>query len=82
MTASPLPGPAGNVEYFLWLRAGAPPPEIPPPAKAATTTVNPTHRIAMIVAVMEQVRMWITEMNTPKPMQTELQRNVLQILVK
>jgi len=23
--ASPLPGPAGNVEYFLWLRAGAPP---------------------------------------------------------
>ena len=22
--ASPLPGPAGNVEYFLWLRAGAP----------------------------------------------------------
>jgi 23S rRNA (cytidine1920-2'-O)/16S rRNA (cytidine1409-2'-O)-methyltransferase len=24
VTASPLPGPAGNVEYFLWLRAGAP----------------------------------------------------------
>jgi 23S rRNA (cytidine1920-2'-O)/16S rRNA (cytidine1409-2'-O)-methyltransferase len=24
-TASPLPGPAGNVEYFLWLRRGAPP---------------------------------------------------------
>lgn len=23
--ASPLPGPAGNVEYFLWLKAGAPP---------------------------------------------------------
>lgn len=23
VTASPLPGPAGNVEYFLWLRAGA-----------------------------------------------------------
>jgi 23S rRNA (cytidine1920-2'-O)/16S rRNA (cytidine1409-2'-O)-methyltransferase len=23
--ASPLPGPAGNVEYFLWLRPGAPP---------------------------------------------------------
>jgi 23S rRNA (cytidine1920-2'-O)/16S rRNA (cytidine1409-2'-O)-methyltransferase len=22
--ASPLPGPAGNVEYFLWLRRGAP----------------------------------------------------------
>jgi 23S rRNA (cytidine1920-2'-O)/16S rRNA (cytidine1409-2'-O)-methyltransferase len=25
VTASALPGPAGNVEYFLWLRAGAPP---------------------------------------------------------
>jgi 23S rRNA (cytidine1920-2'-O)/16S rRNA (cytidine1409-2'-O)-methyltransferase len=25
VTASPLPGPAGNVEYFLWLRAGAAP---------------------------------------------------------
>jgi len=25
IVASPLPGPAGNVEYFLWLRAGAPP---------------------------------------------------------
>ena len=25
ITASPLPGPAGNVEYFVWLRAGAPP---------------------------------------------------------
>jgi 23S rRNA (cytidine1920-2'-O)/16S rRNA (cytidine1409-2'-O)-methyltransferase len=24
VTASPLPGPAGNVEYFLWLRQGAP----------------------------------------------------------
>ncbi|MBV9485896.1 MAG: TlyA family RNA methyltransferase [Frankiaceae bacterium] len=24
VTASPLPGPAGNVEYFLWLRADAP----------------------------------------------------------
>jgi 23S rRNA (cytidine1920-2'-O)/16S rRNA (cytidine1409-2'-O)-methyltransferase len=27
VVASPLPGPAGNVEYFLWLRPGAPPPE-------------------------------------------------------
>jgi 23S rRNA (cytidine1920-2'-O)/16S rRNA (cytidine1409-2'-O)-methyltransferase len=26
VVASPLPGPAGNVEYFLWLRAGADPP--------------------------------------------------------
>ncbi len=25
IAASPLPGPAGNVEYFLWLRRGAPP---------------------------------------------------------
>ena len=25
LVASPLPGPAGNVEYFLWLRRGAPP---------------------------------------------------------
>jgi 23S rRNA (cytidine1920-2'-O)/16S rRNA (cytidine1409-2'-O)-methyltransferase len=25
LAASPLPGPAGNVEYFLWLRRGAPP---------------------------------------------------------
>ena len=26
VVASPLPGPAGNVEYFLWLRRGADPP--------------------------------------------------------
>ncbi|GAA3727002.1 TlyA family RNA methyltransferase [Salinactinospora qingdaonensis] len=25
VTASPLPGPSGNVEYFLWLRSGAAP---------------------------------------------------------
>ena len=25
VTASPVPGPSGNVEYFLWLRADAPP---------------------------------------------------------
>ena len=25
ITASPLPGPSGNVEYFLWLRADADP---------------------------------------------------------
>ena len=25
VTASPLPGPSGNVEYFLWLSAAAPP---------------------------------------------------------
>jgi 23S rRNA (cytidine1920-2'-O)/16S rRNA (cytidine1409-2'-O)-methyltransferase len=27
VTASPLPGPSGNVEYFLWLRPGAPGPD-------------------------------------------------------
>ena len=27
VVASPLPGPSGNVEYFLWLRHGAPAPE-------------------------------------------------------
>ena len=25
VVASPLPGPSGNVEFFLWLKAGAPP---------------------------------------------------------
>jgi 23S rRNA (cytidine1920-2'-O)/16S rRNA (cytidine1409-2'-O)-methyltransferase len=25
VTVSPLPGPSGNVEFFLWLRRGAPP---------------------------------------------------------
>jgi len=28
VTASPLPGPSGNVEYFCWLRAGAPAPDL------------------------------------------------------
>ena len=27
VAASPLPGPSGNVEFFLWLRRGAPPPD-------------------------------------------------------
>jgi 23S rRNA (cytidine1920-2'-O)/16S rRNA (cytidine1409-2'-O)-methyltransferase len=27
VVASPLPGPSGNVEYFLWLRRGAPAPD-------------------------------------------------------
>jgi 23S rRNA (cytidine1920-2'-O)/16S rRNA (cytidine1409-2'-O)-methyltransferase len=26
VVASPLPGPVGNVEFFLWLRHDAPPP--------------------------------------------------------
>jgi len=25
VAASPLPGPSGNVEFFLWFRRGAPP---------------------------------------------------------
>lgn len=28
VAASPLPGPSGNVEFFLWLRRGAPAPDI------------------------------------------------------
>jgi 23S rRNA (cytidine1920-2'-O)/16S rRNA (cytidine1409-2'-O)-methyltransferase len=28
VTVSPLPGPAGNVEFFLWLRRGAPPVDV------------------------------------------------------
>jgi 23S rRNA (cytidine1920-2'-O)/16S rRNA (cytidine1409-2'-O)-methyltransferase len=36
VVASPLPGPAGNVEYFLWLRAGAPPLDEADLARAVT----------------------------------------------
>jgi 23S rRNA (cytidine1920-2'-O)/16S rRNA (cytidine1409-2'-O)-methyltransferase len=39
VTASPLPGPSGNVEYFLWLRAGAPP--LDPGALAAAVAAGP-----------------------------------------
>jgi 23S rRNA (cytidine1920-2'-O)/16S rRNA (cytidine1409-2'-O)-methyltransferase len=34
VVASPLPGPSGNVEYFLWLTAGAPPLEAAALARA------------------------------------------------
>jgi 23S rRNA (cytidine1920-2'-O)/16S rRNA (cytidine1409-2'-O)-methyltransferase len=37
VTASPLPGPAGNVEYFLWLRADAPEPNVNDITTAVTT---------------------------------------------
>ncbi|CAN5184506.1 TlyA family rRNA (cytidine-2'-O)-methyltransferase [soil metagenome] len=37
--ASPLPGPAGNVEFFLWLRRGAPP--VDPAAVAAAVERGP-----------------------------------------
>jgi len=28
VTMSPLPGPSGNVEFFLWLRRDAPPVDV------------------------------------------------------
>ena len=34
VVASPLPGPAGNVEFFLWLRRDAPPPQMEDVARA------------------------------------------------
>jgi len=37
VTASPLPGPAGNVEYFLWLRADAGPLDAAELARAVET---------------------------------------------
>jgi 23S rRNA (cytidine1920-2'-O)/16S rRNA (cytidine1409-2'-O)-methyltransferase len=39
IAASPLPGPAGNVEYFLWLRRGAP--EIDEAALDAAIAMGP-----------------------------------------
>jgi 23S rRNA (cytidine1920-2'-O)/16S rRNA (cytidine1409-2'-O)-methyltransferase len=39
VTASPLPGPAGNVEYFLWLRWDAP--ALDPDAVAAAVAAGP-----------------------------------------
>jgi 23S rRNA (cytidine1920-2'-O)/16S rRNA (cytidine1409-2'-O)-methyltransferase len=39
VTASPLPGPSGNVEYFLWLRRGAP--ELDPDALLRAITAGP-----------------------------------------
>ena len=39
VTASPLPGPAGNVEYFLWLRRGAPP--LDPDVLSAAVAAGP-----------------------------------------
>ncbi len=40
VVASPLPGPAGNVEYFLWLRRGAPP--LDPDRLAAAIAEGPS----------------------------------------
>ena len=39
VTASPLPGPSGNVEYFLWLRRGAP--ELDPAALRQAIVAGP-----------------------------------------
>lgn len=39
LAPSPLPGPAGNVEYFCWLRTDAPPPD--PSAADAVVTAGP-----------------------------------------
>ncbi|MBL7502605.1 TlyA family RNA methyltransferase [Frankia sp. CNm7] len=39
VVASPLPGPAGNVEYLLWLAAGAPP--LDPAALAGAIAAGP-----------------------------------------
>jgi 23S rRNA (cytidine1920-2'-O)/16S rRNA (cytidine1409-2'-O)-methyltransferase len=39
VTASPLPGPSGNVEYFLWLRRGAP--ELDPDALRQAIEAGP-----------------------------------------
>ncbi len=39
VVASPLPGPSGNVEYFLWLRADAPP--VDPGAVARSVAEGP-----------------------------------------
>jgi 23S rRNA (cytidine1920-2'-O)/16S rRNA (cytidine1409-2'-O)-methyltransferase len=39
VVASPLPGPSGNVEYFLWLRAAAPP--VDPDRVIAAVTAGP-----------------------------------------
>ncbi len=39
VVASPLPGPSGNVEYFLWLRADAPAPS--PDAVTAAVAAGP-----------------------------------------
>lgn len=42
VVASPLPGPSGNVEYFLWLRRGAPP--LTEEALARAVAEGPTGR--------------------------------------
>ncbi|MFT4286892.1 TlyA family RNA methyltransferase [Nocardioides sp.] len=45
VTTSPLPGPSGNVEFFLWLRQG-------PPAIAAEAIADAVHRKVGLVREM------------------------------
>jgi 23S rRNA (cytidine1920-2'-O)/16S rRNA (cytidine1409-2'-O)-methyltransferase len=42
IAVSPLPGPSGNVEFFLWLRRGAPP--VDPEAVRETTAESEVAR--------------------------------------
>jgi 23S rRNA (cytidine1920-2'-O)/16S rRNA (cytidine1409-2'-O)-methyltransferase len=44
VTASPLPGPSGNVEFFLWFRRGAPPAD--PDAVRDAVAAGPGGRVA------------------------------------
>jgi 23S rRNA (cytidine1920-2'-O)/16S rRNA (cytidine1409-2'-O)-methyltransferase len=44
VTASPLPGPSGNVEFFLWFRRGAPPAD--PEAVRDAVAAGPGGRVA------------------------------------
>ncbi|WP_117215636.1 TlyA family RNA methyltransferase [Allorhizocola rhizosphaerae] len=40
VTTSPLPGPSGNVEFFLWLRKGAPPVDVERITSVVSGTVS------------------------------------------
>ena len=44
VTASPLPGPSGNVEFFVWLRRGAPPAD--PEQVRAVVAAGPSGAVA------------------------------------
>ena len=46
VTASPLPGPSGNVEYFLWVTPGAPSPS--PDTVEAAVQAGPTGATAVV----------------------------------
>jgi 23S rRNA (cytidine1920-2'-O)/16S rRNA (cytidine1409-2'-O)-methyltransferase len=44
VTASPLPGPSGNVEFFVWFRRGAPPAD--PDRVRAVVAAGPAGTVA------------------------------------